>query len=97
VPITTRPACWLLASAPSLVHRLGRRHQLGEEVLALLPQVAGLAQAGDVALLDGRQRRDASLQRVARQLGRGVLVAVQHGLLHLAEQLVFVARHGRLL
>ena len=70
------------------LHGLGPLHQLGEEELALTEEVADLLDALDEALVEDVGGRETGVKALLGQLGRFLDLAVDHGLLHLREQIL---------
>ncbi len=77
------------------LHGLGARDELGQEVLALLPELADLLDARDVAVLDDVEEVQPGPDGLPGQPAGGGAVAVDDGLPHVRIDGVLV--HSRLL
>ena len=64
------------------LHGLGSLHQLGEEVVAVVPQLADPPDPGDEARLHRRQQIRAGGDQRLGETSRSVHVTVDDGLLH---------------
>ena len=77
------------------LHGLGCSHELGQEILPLLPELTRLANPQHEPALDRIEWLHALCQRLLGQFDGGTVVAIEHSLPHTVEKLVLLS-HGSL-